>query len=188
MAKNCPKCGKSLPNEAKFCMDCGYAFDDRKSNIFKNGKIFLVLIALVIILGGIFILTSTGSNNTTSEAVDEPSPIDLTITDVGGYDSDGSSKKSYSLYTSALFNKVPDDMKGYNVKTTYYDVNSTEIGQETESLEQIYYDTDYSITFGYYTTYKEPNPNQVSVEIIKEGKIIDTFEYKIDQSKIDFLN
>lgn len=47
-------------------------------------------------------------------------------------------KKSYTLYTEAIFNKVPNDLKGYNVKTTYYDANDSEIGHETETLDNIY--------------------------------------------------
>lgn len=186
MVKNCPKCGKELPDDAKFCMDCGYTLDSHKninSSIFSNGKIFIILIAIVLIVGGLVILTSGGNNS--DEAVDNVEHVDLTITDTLGWDSDSG---SYTLYTDALFNSVPSDIKGYNVKVTYYDANDTKIGQETDSLEHIYYDSDYALTLCYYTTYKKPNPDHVTVEIIKDGKTIDTFTENIDQSKIDFLN
>jgi hypothetical protein len=111
----------------------------------------------------------------------------LTITDVGGWDSN-SGKKSYTLYTDALFNDVPKDMKGYIVRTSYFDDNDTQIGQETEKLEQVYYDSDYALMFGLYTTYKLPDPDHVVVEIIKDGKVIDNYTSKIDKNKIDFLN
>lgn len=32
MTKNCPKCGKQLLEDAKFCMDCGYGMDDEQIN------------------------------------------------------------------------------------------------------------------------------------------------------------
>ena len=80
------------------------------------------------------------------------------------------------------------ELKGYNVKTTYVDVNGTEIGFETETLSNVYYDTDYPISFGFYTTYKKPNPDHVNVEIIKDGKTIENFTQKIDQGKIQYLN
>ena len=63
MTKTCPECGKELPDEAHFCVDCGYDFfkedssqpavlksDNDSNNIFTNGKIFLVLIAVVVIV------------------------------------------------------------------------------------------------------------------------------------------
>ncbi|WP_458453938.1 zinc ribbon domain-containing protein [Methanobrevibacter sp.] len=190
--KNCPKCGKQVPDDAKFCMDCGYSFDTKatsgSSDIFSNGKIFLVIIAIVVILGLIVIATMGNGNNNADagDAVDE-SQVILTITDVGGYDS-SSGKKSYTLYTEAIFDKVPDDMNGYNVKTTYYDTNDSKIGSETETLDNIYFDTDFALTFGHYTTYKLPDPDHVTVEIIKDGKVVDVYNEDIDKNKIEYLN
>lgn len=191
MSKNCPKCGKEVPDNAKFCMDCGYSFN-RKSNsneknIFTNGSIFLILIAFIIVIGGIFILmTGFGGGDTTVDDANVEH-VDLTITGVDGWDST-SGKKSYTLYTEALFNSVPNDLKGYIVKTTYYDSNDTQIGYETEKLDEIYYDSSYSISFAHYTTYKLPDPDHVDVEIIKDGKVIDTFTEQIDTNKISYLN
>lgn len=197
MSKNCPECGEEVPNQAHFCGNCGYDFfqnDNSRSivsknngGIFSNGKIFLVLIAIVIIAGAVVLMTMGFGGN---DNVDDNSPaheVDLTITDVGGWDS-SSGKKSYTLYTEAIFNKVPSDLKGYNIRTTYYDVNNSVIGHETEKLSNVYYDSDYALSFGYYTTYKKPNPDHVNVEIIKEGKVKDNFTSKIDVSGIDYLN
>lgn len=191
MTKNCPNCGKTLPDDAKFCMDCGYGFEKENnagSNLFSNGTIFIVLIVAILVIGGIFIFTSSFSNNSSDDVVDDANHVDLTITGVSGWDSDGSDKESYTLYTEAIFNKVPQDMKGYNVKTSYYDSKDTLIGHETETLANIYYDTDYSISFGYYTSYKLPDPDHVTVEIIKGGKVIDSYTEQIDKNKIDYLN
>jgi predicted nucleic acid-binding Zn ribbon protein len=193
MTKNCPKCGKTLPDNAKFCMDCGYSIENQNNqsrNIFSNGNIFIILVAVILVIGGIFILTTAmgGNDSSKSDVVEDTSPIDLTITDVSGWDSDSGKKTSYSLYTEAIFNKVPDDKKGYNVKTTYYDSDDKEIGHETETLDNVYYDTSYSISFGYYSTYKMPDPDHVTVEIIKDGKVVDSFTEKIDVSAIDYLN
>jgi predicted nucleic acid-binding Zn ribbon protein len=191
MTKNCPSCGKTLPDDAKFCMDCGYAFDKKvNNNIFSNGNIFIILIAIILVVGGIFIIASSfGDGGSSSVAADSDGhAVDLTITDVNGWDSDDDSKKSYTLYTEAIFNSVPDDLKGYNVKTRYYDSNDTEIGHETETLDDIYYDSNYALSFGHYTTYKLPDPDHVTVEIIKDGKVIDSYTEQIDKSKIDYLN
>lgn len=189
MSKKCPTCGKRLPNGVQFCPDCGHSFNKAKLDIFSNGKIFIVLIVAVLVIGGIFILTySTGGDNENNNVDDDGTHVFLTITDVSGWDGGSSSKNSYTLYTSALFTKVPDNIDGYMLKTIYYDKNNSQIGQETESLEQIYYDSDYSISFGHYTTYIKPNPDYVVVQIIKDGNIIDNYTETIDQSKIDYLN
>ncbi len=190
MTKNCPNCGKSLPEEARFCGECGYDFskESQEDNIFKNGKIFLVLIAIIIVVGA-FVIFSFGGNNGSVEVVDDANHVDMTITEVKGYDGTNDGKTYYTIYTSALFNNMPDDMKGYNVKTSYFDENNTEIGYEIESLSHIYYDTEYALSFGYYKSYVKPTDlDHVTVEIIKDGDIIDNFTAKVDKNKIDFLN
>lgn len=193
MTKNCPNCGKQLPDDAKFCMDCGHSFTAGSTSspldsILGNGKIFIVIIAVVVILGLIVIaMTGNDGNSNVESTVDDVEHVRLTITDVLGWDS-SSGKKSYTLYTEALFNSVPDDLEGYIIKTIYFDKNDTQIGQETEKLDQVYYDSSYSISFGHYTTYKLPKPDYVTVEIIKDGKVIDNYTEKIDTNKIDYLN
>ena len=192
MTKNCPNCGKELPDGAKFCMDCGYSIEVEESSggfNFPLPTLFIIIIVAVLVIGGVFILTSSsGENSSPAEVVDNAAHVDLTITDVSGWDSDDSDKSSYTLYTEAIFNSVPDDIKGYNVKTTYYNSKDKEIGHETETLDNVYYDSNYALSFGYYTTYKLPDPDHVTVEIIKDGKVIDTYTEKIDQSTIDYLN
>lgn len=188
MTKNCPKCGAMVQDGARFCGECGYSFEGRQqssSSIFKNGNIFLILIAAVVIIGAAFILTSGPGGD--DKPADDVQHVYLTISEVSGWDST-SGKQSYTLYTRALFDDVPSDMKGYNVKTTYLDRDGNEIGHETEKLDNIYYDSDYDISFGHYTTYAKPDPDRVKVEIIKNGKVIDNYTEKIDTNKIKFLN
>ena len=192
MSKICPKCGKELPDNAKFCMDCGYTLEEKSEGTlssFPLPTLFIILIVAILLIGGAFVLSSSFKDNTKApDKSDEVThAVDLTITDVSGWDSD-SGKKSYTLYTEAIFNKVPDNLKGYNVKTTYYDTNGSEIGHETETLDNVYYDSNYALSFGFYTTYKLPNPDHVTVEIINGGKVIDSYTEQIDKNKIDYLN
>lgn len=192
MSKICPKCGKELPDNAKFCMDCGYTLEEKSEGTlssFPLPTLFIILIVAILLIGGAFILSSSFKDNTKApdKSNDVTHAVDLTITDVSGWDSD-SGKKSYTLYTEAIFNKVPDNLKGYNVKTTYYDTNGSEIGHETETLDNVYYDSNYALSFGFYTTYKLPNPDHVTVEIINGGKVIDSYTEQIDKNKIDYLN
>ncbi len=191
MTKNCRKCGSEVQDDAKFCPNCGYDFDsfnkggDSQSK-FNFSMLFVILIIAILIIGSAFILTSGfgGNDNPQDDDVDH---VLLTIKDVSGYDV-SSGKTSYTLYTEALFDSVPSDLKGYNIKTTYYDRNNTAIGSEIESVSHVYYDSDYALSFGHYTTYKKPNPDHVVVEIIKDGKTIDNYTSQIDQGKIKFLN
>ena len=192
MSKICPKCGKELPDNAKFCMDCGYTLEEKSEGTlssFPLPTLFIILIVAILLIGGAFVLSSSFKDNTKApDKSDEVThAVDLTITDVSGWDSD-SGKKSYTLYTEAIFNKVPDNLKGYNIKTTYYDTNGSEIGHETETLDNVYYDSNYALSFGFYTTYKLPNPDHVTVEIINGGKVIDSYTEQIDKNKIDYLN
>ncbi|WP_292887893.1 zinc ribbon domain-containing protein [Methanobrevibacter sp. UBA212] len=192
MSKICPKCGKELPDNAKFCMDCGYTLEEKGEGMlssFPLPTLFIILIVAILLIGGAFILSSSFKDNTKApDKSDEVThAVDLTITDVSGWDSD-SGKKSYTLYTEAIFNKVPDNLKGYNVKTTYYDSNGSEIGHETETLDNVYYDSNYALSFGFYTTFKLPDPDHVTVEIINGGKVIDSYTEQIDKNKIDYLN
>ena len=93
MTKKCPKCGTEIPDESKFCLSCGcHIYDEdngeSKSSIFSNGKIFLVLIFIVLIVGGILIFSTGGNGN--NQTVDngiskESNEFALTISDVNGY-------------------------------------------------------------------------------------------------------
>ena len=191
MTKNCRKCGSEVQDDARFCPNCGYDFDSfnkggNSESKFNFSMLFVILIISILIIGSIFILTSGfgGDNKPQDDNVDH---VILTIKEVNGYDVI-SGKTSYTLYTEALFDKVPSDMNGYNIRTTYYDKNNTAIGSEIEYLSYVYYDSEYPLSFGHYTTYKKPNPDYVVVEIIKDGKTIDNYTSQIDQGKIKFLN
>ena len=191
MTKICPKCGKELPDKAQFCMDCGYNLESdnnkRNSSIFSNGFIFIALIVVVLIIGGIVIATLGFGGNGPSENVSADMDVSLTITEVNGWSNDNN-KSSYTLYTNVIFNKVPGNLKDYNIKTTYYNSSDEEIGHEIESLDNVYYEASYPIGIGHYTTYKLPDPEKVSVEIIKDGKVIGEFRENIDKNKLSFLN
>jgi hypothetical protein len=200
MSKKCPECGDEAPNQAHFCPNCGYDFfQDTDSQptvlssdgLSSNGKVFLVLIAIVIIVGaGVFIAMGLGGNSSTNTTQVDGDEIEMTITEVNGYAFDYENKTSYSLITQALFTKVPSNLEGYIIKTTYYDNNGTRIGQEIDSLSNVYSKeySDYASSFAYFDSYKKPNPDHVTVEIEKSGKKIYNYTYEIDKSDIEFLD
>ena len=189
MTKRCPKCGKEIPDESNFCLSCGYDInnDSRKSDIFSNGKIFLALIFVVLIVGGILIFSMTGNNNQANAGDDlsrEAGEFSLTISDINGYYSD--ENKDYFYWVEVFFQKVPSNKNDYIVKTTYLDENNTDLGHEIESLSSVYYDTDYPISVGYHTAYKYIDVDSVKVEIIRDGTVIKQCSAKIDKNTLNF--
>ena len=112
MTKFCPKCGKELPDESHFCLECGCRIDNKSgtsqiSDKFSNGKIFLALIFVVLIVGGILILTMGGNGNNQGNADDaltkEASQFSLTVSDVNGHYNNESN--DYFYWVEVLFQK-----------------------------------------------------------------------------------
>ena len=193
MTKFCPKCGKELPDESHFCLECGCKIDNKSntskiSDKFSNGKVFLVLIFVVLIVGGVLILTMGGNGGNQGNADDalskEASQFSLTISDINGHYNNES--KDYFYWVEVLFQKVPSNQKEYIVKTTYLDENGTDLGHEMETLSNVYYETDYPISVGYHTAYKYIDVDSVKVEIIRDSKVIKECNSKIDRNKLNF--
>lgn len=195
MSKLCPNCGEDLPDDAHFCGNCGYEFfkdnsikkADGNGGSILSGKMILVLIAILIIAGAAVFSTMQSGSDTS----DNTKEIAMTITEVTGYsfDSDYDNKTYYSLYTHALLSNVPSNLDGYLLKTNYYDENGTRIGQETDSLKNVYSSEypDYPVSFAFFDSNKKPHPDYVTVDIIKDGQTINNYTYEIDKSDIDFL-
>lgn len=195
LSKECPKCGDEIPDEAKFCKNCGYEFSDvsaSSNSPLSNGRIFLVLIAVIIVIGAIALSGAFNHSGQTDETASGSDSLYFTISSVYGssYYLEEEHETDYSIMTSALFTKIPSDLNGYIVKTTYFDKNDERIGQSTETLSNVIYDPkdiDYEITFGYYDSYKKFDPDHVTVEITKEKSVVATDTYQIDKSEIEFL-
>lgn len=192
MTIKCPKCGKDLPDESQFCLECGTRISNpaasRNLSIFSNGKIFLALIFIVLIIGGILIFAGGGdhSNDVNDKVDKEASEFDFIIKEINAYDSDNGGKTSYTYYLYVLFNKVPSNKDGYLLKTTYYDKNDTELGSEIETLSSAYYDSDYGNSVGHYTSYKYIDVDHAKLQVIKDDRVIKESEAKLDKNKIDF--
>lgn len=192
MTKKCPKCGKEIPDESNFCLSCGCHIynggkQDSGSNVFSNGKIFLVLIFIVLIVGGILIFSMGGNDN--NQSVEngiskEVSEFSFTISDVNGYYS--AENNNYFFWTEVLFQKVPSNQKDYIIKVTYLDENNTDIGNEMDNLANVYYDADYALSVGYHTSYKYMDIDSVKVEILKDDQVIKEATSKVDKNKFNF--
>lgn len=195
LSKKCPKCGDEIPDEARFCKNCGHKFNDEGASNYStlsNGKIFLVVIAIIVIIGAILLSGAFNHSNETSDAASGSDSLEFKISSVYGssYYYEEENETDYTIVTSALFTKIPSDLNGYIVKTTYFDKNNDRIGQSTETLSNVIYDPkdiDYEIAFGYYNSYKKFDPDHVTVEITKEKSVVANDTYQIDKNKIEFL-
>lgn len=200
MSKECPECGDEVPNQAHYCPNCGYDFFEEsdsesdfssKKGLIITEKLYLVFVAFVILVGvGVLISMNLGLEDNATATQADGNEIEMTITEVSGYSFDYDNKTSYSLSTLALFTKVPSNLEGYIIKTSYYDSNGTRIGQEIDSLSNVYSKEypEYASSFAYFDTYKKPDPDYVVVEIEKSGKTINNYTYEIDKSDIEFLD
>ena len=201
MSKICPECGENVPDDAHFCRNCGHEFytkgssvpvNSKKAGKKSNGMLVPILIAIIVILA-VALFFSWGNGGGDSGEVSESSKFGLVITEVSGssYDYDDGDKTNYMLDTSALFTNIPSDMNNYIVRTTYFDKNDDRIGQVTESLSEVIYKIDdehnYPHSFGYYNSYKKLNPDHVSVEISKGGKLVANDTFEVDRNSIEFL-
>ena len=218
MSKICPKCGDKIPDEAHFCGNCGYEFIDSQpaqpdsisqKSLFGSGKIFLILIVVILVVGSAFILTSgMGNGNENSKSLNQGidssnqnsanKDLEMVITKVEGdsytYDDYEGVKgeTEYMLMTSALFYNVPADLKEYIIKTTYYDKNNESIAQQSEGLSTVLMgwqssDYDYPYVFGIVSFYKKLEPEYATVEIIKDKNVIINETFEIDKNSINYL-
>lgn len=191
MSKNCPKCGKTVADNIHFCSNCGYDFqtDSSQNSISGYGKIFAVLIAFIVVIGALVILNFGMNIHSQEPAVtvaEDDGDIDLTISEVSGYKYDD----VFTIHTSAFFSNIPSDLKGYMIKTTYFDSKDERIGQQTDSLSNIIIDTDdwdYPHYFGYYDSHKKLDPEYVTVEIIKNKEVIVNDTFEVDRNSIEYL-
>lgn len=196
MSVKCPKCGQTWPDDAVFCGNCGFQF--KKQEASKTGyefsfrMLFVILVISITIIALAFIVT--GAFN--SPEIPHETPQDhvrMTITKVDGYsyDDDYEGKTMYSLMSSAYFTEVPSDYTGYMIQTRYYDANDTMIAQSVDSLKNIYgdwEDADYPLAFGSVSSYKMLEPDYITVEITKNGELIDNYTFNVDKSQIEYLN
>ena len=158
MSKTCPNCGVN-------CLGC---------------IIMIAVVVILIVAAGFFIFNS-GDN-----APEAEKNITITFNEVYASDYTSSGKTSYSYWVSGYINNFPDDMDGYMIKTIYYDSNGNEVTSSTNKLSyyDYYKDSDYPATISYYTTQNYVDIDHVTVQVIKDGAVLDEFTSVMNTNKL----
>lgn len=180
MSKICPNCGVNLPDKAKFCVECGSDLEDdfinkeettptskNKINLKQRPIIFIAIIAIAIIASGFFIFGLGGNN------------ISITFGEVYVQANNYTSGMEYTYSVSGYINNFPNDDDNYIIKTVLYDANGRELTSTTKKLSSFNRYSDHAFTFFYESTENYMNVDHVTVQIIKDNKVLNEFNSTI---------
>ncbi|MBR0271396.1 MAG: zinc ribbon domain-containing protein [Methanobrevibacter sp.] len=194
MSKTCPNCGVNSPDNAKHCIECGENIEDVPINkqekpkaekpsdntVSNLGCIIMIAAVVILIVAAGFFIFNSGDNEVTEKN------ITITFDEVYVHDYTSSGKLYYSYYVSGFINNFPDDMNGYMIKTIYYDANDNEVTSTTNKLSyyDYYKDSDYPATISSYVTQNYVDVDHVTVQIIKDGDVLDEFTSAMNTNKL----
>ncbi len=138
--KNCPKCGKELPEESTFCPYCMEKFNINNNLPNKNNnnikKIIIIcicaLLCVIIIIAGILLFLSMSNNNDAlqSNATASPTEVEATANDVSPTETSSPAENQSS--------SADNEVGLRNIK-----VDSKEITNENQKIVAQYFDNDY---------------------------------------------
>ena len=179
----CPNCDFENPSNAKFCSNCGFAFTEEKEkfSLFQDGRIFIIAIVVVLIIGGAWIFTNSFDNT-------KNLPSTIAITDVTQSDyiyNQTNYPDEFEITTQALISGLPDSTDKCVLKTTYYDKNNRTIGQVTDSLDSVLLNNKWGeeYFFGQYDSNTKLIPKYVHVELLDNGELIGQADYTVSDNQ-----
>ena len=194
MKKLCPRCELNNLEEAKFCHNCGYQFDksNDKLNILKDGKLFIILIATILIVGAILITTTIHNTNDELPINDTPQEtlpaVKAVITKVQLYDYTDEDDPYYEYRTFAIFqvNEQIDSDNNILVLTSYMDKDNNTLRTVTQTLHAAsVYTFDGESEFAEYATDDKVDLYKVHVEIVNNTQILSSTDYIVDESELE---
>lgn len=207
MSKSCPNCGVNSPDNAKFCIECGYTLEGVPINKeeekpvekpkttktttsgssddgdWKLGCVIILIIVFLVVGAGYYVISGFFGGN---EAAPENN---VTVTFDKVYVSDYTNNKgetSYSYYVEGFINNIPDNSGDYHIKTIYYDKNGVELTSTTDRLSQYdsYKNSDYSHIISSYYTKNYIDVDHVSVQIIKDNTVVNEFNSTMNKNQL----
>lgn len=204
MAKKCPKCGKENEDIASFCANCGYSFnsefnkvknsDNLSIAIERNGskstinlpslKQILVILALIFIVW----LIAFSYNGHTDTGFTESKNITLIKEKITGYAYESDGKTYYSYYLEGVIKNLPNNIKDYDLRGTFYDEEGNYIYEDQGYLEYIKESSDKSTPTLLVSCYTEDLRNLSYVQLeLKDpnGSIVLNKTIPYDMNKMD---
>ena len=70
LEKYCPKCGEPLPEDARFCRNCGFKFETPQEKLFKKNQRPIMFVAIVLITAIITIAAVSYIHNHDTQKVE----------------------------------------------------------------------------------------------------------------------
>ena len=195
MSKTCPNCGVNSPDNAKFCIECAHSLEDvpinkeekppqkkeeSEGSVALGCAIMIVIVAIVIVAVG-FLFLGWGGNN------GNPDAITITFGDVYAFESKGSNGNTYyNYYVNGYFDKMPNDVDKYMIKTKYCDSSGKELTSTSDRLSKFKNDVgkQYASLISTYQTPNFINVDHVCVQIIKDNKTVQEFNSTVNMNKM----
>ena len=197
MSKTCPNCGVNSPDNAKFCIECAESLEGVPINKEEEVKkipptsdsneggsvipciIGIIIVVVIVIVAASFIFNSGGENAQKN--------VTVTFGDVqvsSAATSSGVTNYYYSV--SGFFSNFPDNLEGYTVKTIYCDKDDKELVSTTEKLSYFEHskDSKYATTISLYSTPNYLNVDHVTVQIIKDGAVLNEYKSTMNTNKL----
>lgn len=179
MSKICPNCGVNSPDNAKFCIECGFDLEDTTINkeettpkqTFQNLKprrIILIAIIVIAIFSAGFFISGLGGDN-----------ISITFDKVYVEEHNYTSGMEYTYGVSGYINNFPNDEDNYIIKTVLYDAKGKDLTSTTKKLSSFNRYSDQDFTFFYESTENYMDVDHVSVQIIKDNQVLNEFNSTI---------
>ena len=202
MTKFCPNCGEENEDVAIFCKSCGHDLSDltermkdsdrkvpSKNKESANKSLNIKIIAAIILIIAIVAVAALSFNGNSNEEA-ESQNITLIKEYTHGYaflNDKGDAVYNYDL--KGVLKNLPDDFKGYELRTTYYDKNNNYVAEEVNSYMKNVFESSKKSQpsfLGAYQTHNFVNVSHIKLEMTDpNGTVVFNDTVDFDMAKMD---
>lgn len=145
--------------------------------------VIAILAIIVIIMGALLV------PNITSNATDDANITLIKAESSGsafyGY---GTNQECYNYNLNGVFRNLPDNLQGYDLKSTFYDENGEYLHDSSEDIENVaeHSANDESYGVAHWQAHKLYNVSKIEVVILDpDGNVVFNETYDYDMKKMD---